>query len=386
MNILFVWDKPNVGGVVTVTEFLANKFVEKSHNVSVLFLWGKSEFSMVEFDKKVDVIYGEEKKISKYNIGLVSRIITEKSIDVIINQMGGNVYFAYTLYKASKNTHAKIVAIYHNAPNYNTRLHKATLELEKQTKPFQILLAKIKHFIIKKATSATMRYSYHHSDYFVLLSKKFIPAFQSFTGISYPEKLFVINNPTTIRENDCHIDRVKEKIMLYVGRLEESQKRFSRILEVWKEIEPKLSEWRLLVVGDGPDRMIYEKYVNDNALKNISFEGYQQPISYYQTASILLLTSDYEGWGLILCESMRFGCVPVILGSYDSCYDIVDNNHNGIILPVPFNIKEWNDTIIKLVNSPKLLQQMSRMAINDSARFNINSIYNQWISFFNEIL
>ena len=386
MNIMFVWDSPGVGGVQTVTEFLANRFVKDSHNVTILFLWGGDPMYATNFDKNVDIRYGECKKISTWNINLTRQLVKEKGIDVIINQMGGNVYFARTLYKATKELNTKIIAVYHNAPDYNTRLHRATLELENATSLCTKMLHSLKKAVVKKATSRMMRYSYNHSDYFMLLSEKFITSFSQFTKIKTPRKILVINNPTTKKREDITTDIRKEKLIIYVGRLEESQKRFSRVLEIWKEVSPLIPEWQLSIVGDGPDKRKYEEYVRINNLVNIVFEGFRNPVDFYERASMLLLTSDYEGWPLVLCEGMCYGCVPVLLASFKSCYEIVENNRNGIILEMPFCVDDWKDKIVQLTNSPSLLKELSENAIQDSKRFDIETIYNQWITTLNKIL
>lgn len=386
MNIMFVWDSPGVGGVQTVTEFLANRFVKDSHNVTVLFLWGGDPKYATNFDKSVDIRYGECKKISTRNIDLTSQLVKEKGIDVIINQMGGNVYFARTLYKATKGLNTKIIAVYHNAPDYNTRLHRATLKLENAKSACTKTLFTLKRTVVKKATSRMMRYSYDHSDYFMLLSESFIPSFSQFTNIKTPHKILVINNPTTIKRDDVTTNIRKEKLIIYVGRLEESQKRFSRVLRIWKAVSPLIPDWHLSIVGDGPDRSEYEEYVRTNNLGNIVFEGFRKPVEFYERASILLLTSDYEGWGLVLCEGMCYGCVPVVLASYKSCYEIVENNRNGIIMEMPFCVEEWKETIVRLTNSPTQLKELSDNAIQDSKRFDIETIYKQWITILNKIL
>ncbi len=48
-------------------------------------------------------------------------------------------------------------------------------------------------------------------------------------------------------------------------------------------------------------------------LKNISFEGFQEPEPYYARSSLFCLTSTFEGFGLVLAEAMQHGCVPWLL-------------------------------------------------------------------------
>lgn len=68
-------------------------------------------------------------------------------------------------------------------------------------------------------------------------------------------------------------------------------------------------------------------------LNNVLFEGFQSPLEYYKRASLLILTSEYEGFPLVLAEAMSFGVIPVVYGSYSAVYDIISDGVDGVILP-----------------------------------------------------
>ena len=107
-----------------------------------------------------------------------------------------------------------------------------------------------------------------------------------------------------------------------------------RILQTWALLEQRYPDWRLTIVGDGPDRVNLENQVFESQLENVSFEGFQNPRGYYERASILLLTSEFEGFPLVLPECMSFGVVPAVYGSYSAVYDIVEDGKNGLIFAV----------------------------------------------------
>lgn len=60
-------------------------------------------------------------------------------------------------------------------------------------------------------------------------------------------------------------------------------------------------------------------------MERVVFTGWQDPESFYRDASILCLTSDFEGWGMVLTEAMTFGAVPVAFNSYAAITDIIDD-------------------------------------------------------------
>ena len=72
-----------------------------------------------------------------------------------------------------------------------------------------------------------------------------------------------------------------------------------------------------------------------HGLKRVRFEGRQNPKRYYEEASIFMLTSSFEGWGLTLTEAQQFGCVPLAFYSYASLPDIITDGKNGFMIPYP---------------------------------------------------
>ena len=95
----------------------------------------------------------------------------------------------------------------------------------------------------------------------------------------------------------------KGKILLvFVGRLEDHSKKVSRAINLVKKIEG-LALW---IIGDGPDREMYEKLVKENKLEDlVTFFGNQKnPYPYIGKADYVILTSDYEGFALIYQEAI----------------------------------------------------------------------------------
>lgn len=105
-----------------------------------------------------------------------------------------------------------------------------------------------------------------------------------------------------------------------------------RILYTLKILEDSCKDWRLTFKGDGPDRSMLEKKANELGLRRGSFEGFKNPFEYYKRASILMLTSDIEGFPLVLAECMSFGIVLVVYASYPAVSDIITDGIDGVII------------------------------------------------------
>lgn len=385
MNILFLLKSFEIGGLEVVTSVLANKFVDEGHNVTLwAFYEGKTSLKN-RLDRRVILIYGKGFNFGKINVKLLRDVLVNNKIQVIINQWGLPFVPAYTLKKATKGLNVKIIAVYHNDPSSNGRTKEVEIALEKCDNPWRRALLKMKLHAFRQITAASMRYTYKHSDRFMVLSESFIKHFEDFTGIRYADKLIVQTNPITIDSAHYELDlSKKQKEIIYVGRIDTQQKRTSRVIETWALLENKYPDWILRIVGDGEERKHLEQLCRDLNLKRVMFEGFRQPTEYYKRASILVLTSEYEGFGLVIVEGMSFGVVPVVLGSYSAVYDILKNKKNGIIVPYDkqagFHAKEMAKEISWLIEHKSEREKIAQCAYESSRNFALDKIATSWLS------
>ena len=252
---------------------------------------------------------------------------------------------------------------------------------------------KIKYIIMKHlwkyATILSLRITYLLSAKYIVLSKSFISLFLSFTSVSNNGKVEAIPNPLTTPIESINLKdyfSFKKNEIIYVGRLEENQKKITRILDIWETLCQSNDDWKLKIIGDGPDREMLTSYVKDKKIKNVFFEGFQNPVEYYRSAKILLLTSDYEGFGLVITEAMVHGVVPVVFGSYDAVYDIIDTNVNGFILKPPFEKKQFIEKITFLIDNDAELRKYSLNSTEISNKFSVEVVYNKWIDLLNKVI
>ena len=131
-----------------------------------------------------------------------------------------------------------------------------------------------------------------------------------------PERLHVINNlidgdaVRALAAQPCPVpDEPGTVTFLFVGRLDENQKRISRMLEGFCSAVRQRSDLRLLIVGDGPDRADCERRSQELGLSGrVMFFGAQEnPYPFFSAADCLVLTSDYEGFPVVYYEAMALG-------------------------------------------------------------------------------
>jgi glycosyltransferase involved in cell wall biosynthesis len=123
---------------------------------------------------------------------------------------------------------------------------------------------------------------------------------------------------------------------IYVGRLAE-EKNLQTLLSAYKDSlanEMADNNWGLIIVGEGPERATLEAFANNHSLENVTFIGgvsWQEVPTSLARASVLILPSYSEPWGLVVNEAMVCG-MPVIVSENCGCVsDLVEPSGNGFI-------------------------------------------------------
>ncbi len=386
MNLLFLINKyPNHGGTEVVTTVLSNAFVERGHQVYIVSFEQLMPELLEQLDARIRFYPMSNPFACKQNQEHLHAILVEEKIDFILNQWCLPFYVSRFCRKAMQGTNCKLIAVHHNAPNQNSLLNDVRIKLEDSKSRFVRIGLRCRLLALKTATIFSMRHVYRLSDRYVVLSESFVPLFQRFTKCRSTDKLAVVGNPLTINADSYQYGASsKEKLIIYVGRVDHNQKRVERVVDVWRRIATELPGWRLEIVGDGPERQRLEQLAKDEELPRISFEGFQDPVKYYQRASILLLTSEYEGFGLVIVEAMAFGCVPIVYGSYSAVYDIISHSDDGFIVEPPYDAKDFaNLTKLVASNTSERFRIASRSK-EKAKLFTVDSVVEKWLCFFAE--
>lgn len=390
MNILFLnGTYPCYGGTEKVTTILANQFVRKGCNVHIASFKQVNNELLVDLDPNVVLHSLSMPVFSPKNIWQVRRILQDSKIDIIINQWCLPYTTTLLLNMARKGKHCKLISVLHGVPDKSKKIIKVTDMLEKTSKRYNIFFFKSILSILNKIIKMSICLTYANSDRYVVLSKGFIQTFQNYTKIDDLSKLLSIGNPLTIKTDfSPYYIPHKKKQILYVGRMDFENKRVNRIIEAWENINPIFPDWKLVLVGDGPHKKQLEQYVVKNKIPGVSFMGFikEEPIEYYKDSAIFLLTSDLEGFGLVITEAMSYGVVPIVYGSYVSVYDIIDNGVNGYITNPPYSRIETERKLKLLIEDEQLRIKMAFQAIEKSKKYSIEAVVKKWMALFNEVL
>lgn len=249
----------------------------------------------------------------------IRRFCQEQQVDIIINEAGttDDIYF---LSKEYLSDSVKVITCIHFDiygdlkyfySQYNYSLSGLTL-YQKVRKIVQIIRLPLLKRYHTRNRKKRYRYLALNSDYVVVPANQLVEEFKNFTGFYAAENIIHIPNPNSVDIAEETVFSLKRKNALYVGRLS-YEKRVDRILMAWDRIAEKFPLWHVEIVGSGADEKRLKKLVQRRSISRVSFLGHQNDMKkIYEKSSILLLSSDFESFSMVLLEGLSNGCYPVI--------------------------------------------------------------------------
>lgn len=168
--------------------------------------------------------------------------------------------------------------------------------------------------------------------------------------------------------------------LIFVGRFF-YQKGIDALLEVWDIVHKRYPDWHLDMYGEGDMKKYYQKII-EKMNNNIHIHEPESTIlKRYCESSILLLTSIYEPFGLVLPEAMSCG-LPVV--AFDCPYgpaEIITDGVDGFLVKGR-DVNEFANRVCQLIEDENLRVQMGQAAIKSSQRYCADLIMPQWKALF----
>ena len=220
---------------------------------------------------------------------------------------------------------------------------------------------------------------YSLSDAFVVLCQPSAEFITRIAHIQDPSKFAVIHTANTYLPTELAPAYDKEPIVLYVGRLVKG-KGIEHIPTIWHQVSAQHPDWRLVVLGDGPYRATLEKA----QLANCDILGTQEPKPYYERAAISILTSNAEGWSMVLTEAMQYGVVPVAFDSFLATGVVLDEGRAGVLVP-PFDLNLFAQEVSSLIADSDRRTAMAEHARRYVQAFDIDHIIADWERLFERL-
>lgn len=154
---------------------------------------------------------------------------------------------------------------------------------------------------------------------------------------SSADKVVTIPNPVDSKEileksTECTPHVFRPNIVM-CGRLTE-QKNFSQAIDIMSSLITLVPNIHLYILGDGPLLGHLQEETKEKSLEGaITFLGFKEnPYPYLESADIFLLTSKWEGFGLVILEAMICKTVVVSTNTNDGPREILGESAFGVIV------------------------------------------------------
>jgi len=351
-KIMLVTSHLECGGQERVMCLLANYWVNNGREVFLMTLARRTNAVAFPIDKRVKLVSAQD--LPSRFPGKVGKIVSFRThigkIDPIAIIVFGDITSFVTLIALIGTDYQVIVS------------ERTNMSARKQ--PFYRYL---------------LRYILYPRAAFLVTQNKEID--ELFTRIVSRNKRRVIPNPILGYDDRTTLENtivLPGKALISMGRLVES-KRYDRMIDIYYDLHLVRPEWRLFIIGEGPERKKIEAQVKRLGLEgSVVLLGYEaNPTALLKQADIFLFTSQYEGFPNSLCEAMAVGLSVISYDCPSGPSDIIINGKNGMLIPNG-NGEVFLTSLIDLIDSPDKRKVFGQEAQKITTLFSMQNVARQW--------
>lgn len=179
--------------------------------------------------------------------------------------------------------------------------------------------------------------------------------------------------------SDCSAKRV-----IAVGRLD-YQKSFDRLILVWEKVHENMPDWRLDIFGQGEWKEMLQRMIDERELQDcVKLNGPTKDIGKeYAESSMLVMSSHYEGFPMVMIEAMACGLPAVCFDFKCGPRDIILPEENGLIVP-DGDVDGLAETMIRLMKDDELRKRMGENAKRVVETYSEEKVMSKWIKLYEE--
>ncbi len=192
--------------------------------------------------------------------------------------------------------------------------------------------------------------------------------------------------PNTLSFKVDKIANYPSKKVIAVGRFE-YVKNFSELIDIWAKVHKEYPDWQLELVGHGPYWDAIQQKVKALGLEQsiILFGISGNVVERLSQASVYVLTSHFEGFGMVLIEAQAVGLPIVSYACPSRPRDIVTDGKDGYLVPL-YDKETFAQKLMTLMESENLRRQMGSAAKQASQRFELDTVMQKWVKLFGELV
>ena len=352
----FIDDITHTGGIERVTSNLVLQFSKdkKGLDIEIVSQFRSSENPWYPFDCKINYLSEKNYDAKPHslsrirtmlgNINAVRKYFKNNHYDVIIAQSFPNVF---ALFIAGVDM-SKVIAVEHVYYGYyNTMLKNLRLFIYKRCKKVAVLTSVDKDC-----------YDRHFNSNHTVL----------------------IPNPVVVPEYfESDLDN---KIAIAMGRIQ-YQKGFDTLVDVFAMVHKKHPNWKVYIYGDGNFRDDIDRHIKECGMENtVILKGRTDDVpSAMREASFFVLSSRFEGFGMVIAEAMSQGLPVVSFDCPTGPSDMVRSDINGILVKNQ-DKQALADAICYMIENTEKRKEMGNNAVNTAKEFAGDIIAKKWYSVF----
>lgn len=219
-------------------------------------------------------------------------------------------------------------------------------------------------------------------DKFVLVSEEL----RDFYSKRVPSSCQCVYIPNTLSYWPKKMSTLDNKKMISVGRLEK-EKGFSDLIDIFKLFYEKDQSWMLDIIGGGFEQdNLQEKIKMYHLESNITIHG-ERDESYVrkhlQEASIYVLPSFTESFGIVILEAYSYGLPVVAFDTASGARTLVKNNQTGFLI-ADRNKVAMRDSMLQLANMKELRTKMGINGREYAKNYLEKKVKQKWITLIEE--
>jgi glycosyltransferase involved in cell wall biosynthesis len=164
------------------------------------------------------------------------------------------------------------------------------------------------------------------------------------------------------------------------------RKGIGELIDAFVEIALDFPDAHLYIVGNGPDRSLFEEKAYSTTVSDrIHFEGFQpEPQGYLLATDIFVLVSHRESFSLVLSEGREAGCA-IIASDVDGIPQTLDGGQAGILVP-PEDSHALAAALVQLLSNPDLRQLWKQRARQNLERFTVHRVHEETLAVYRELI
>lgn len=204
--------------------------------------------------------------------------------------------------------------------------------------------------------------------------------------MAWPElsNVSVIPDPLSFsRKKSSSLTR---KRVISIGRYA-YQKGVDLLLQAWAIIEKDYPDWELVYFGQG-DKTPYVQQMNElgiDTCRCLLNDKTSDVMKELQDSSLFVLSSRFEGFGMVLAEAMACGLPVISFDCKSGPSEIISEGEDGYLAP-PENVDILAERMSYMIANPELRTRLGRNAFQNSLRYDIDGISKQWVQLFNKLM